>query len=88
MTCVMTMASTNSVGGYYRDGGVEAEDVIEAVTAGLSARDGWLLGNIIKYSIRCARKHENPDDDLSKANDYAHRLCKGMWRHEDGTKSK
>lgn len=52
---------------------------IEKVVDGLDGKDAYLLGNVLKYVIRAGKKN---DDDLDKANNYAHRLCTGMWRWE------
>ena len=49
--------------GHYDFGGVEVQDVIKAKLTP-EQYEGWLLGNIIKYSLRCnfkgqkARDHE------------------------------
>lgn len=52
---------------YYKAGGVEAIDVIEAW--GL----GFCLGNTVKYIARCGRKSENAVEDLKKAAWYLNR---------------
>jgi hypothetical protein len=59
--------------------GMEAEDVIEAVTSGLPATSAWLLGNVLKYALRAGRKGD-ASQDLGKAANYAHRLVTGRWR--------
>lgn len=52
---------------YYKAGGVEAIDVIEAW--GLD----FCLGNTVKYIARCGRKSENAVGDLKKAAWYLNR---------------
>lgn len=52
---------------YYKAGGVEAIDVIEAWGI------GFCLGNTVKYIARCGRKSENAVEDLKKAAWYLNR---------------
>ena len=68
---------------HYTGGGVETIDKILAVINGLPAEPAYLLGQIIRYCDRCDTKHDNPAQDLAKANNYAHKLITGEWRHED-----
>lgn len=63
------------------EGPVEAIEVIETITEGLPSTSAYLLGNVLKYALRAGRKGEAAID-LSKANNYAHRLVYGQWRHE------
>lgn len=65
---------------HYTGGGVETIDKILAVIDGLPAEPAYLLGQIIRYCDRCEDKHDNPAQDLAKANNYAHRLVFGEWR--------
>ena len=71
---------TNS--GHYTAGAVETIDKITAVTRGLTADQGYMLGNIIKYCDRAGLKGDAAED-LAKANDYAHRLLSGHWAHDE-----
>lgn len=64
---------------HYANKPTETVDAIEAVIDGLDARSGYLLGNIIKYVDRRDDKG-HPEQDLAKANNYAHRLVTGKWR--------
>lgn len=66
---------------HYRSGEIETIKKIEAVVDGLPARESYLLGNIIKYIDRAGKK-DDAYQDMSKANNYAHRLVYGEWRHE------
>ena len=66
---------------HYPDGSIEW---IEKVIDGLDAKSAYLLGNVLKYVIRAGKKN---DDDLDKANNYAHRLCTGRWRWEEGVET-
>lgn len=52
---------------YYKAGGVEAIDVIEAWNL------DFCLGNTVKYIARCGRKSENAVEDLKKAAWYLNR---------------
>ena len=58
-------------------GEIEAIEIIERIVDGLDGADAFLLGNVLKYALRAGRKGE---DDLDKANNYAHRLTTGEWR--------
>ena len=66
---------------HYRSGGIETIKKIEAVVEGLPAKEAYLLGNAIKYIDRAGKK-DDAYQDMSKANNYAHRLVYGEWRHE------
>lgn len=59
---------------YYKRGGVEAIDVIEAWGLGFS------LGNVVKYIARCGRKSDNVLGDLKKAAWYLNREIERMGR--------
>ena len=52
---------------YYKIGGIEAIDVIEAWGLGFS------LGNAVKYIARCGRKSDKVLEDLKKAAWYLNR---------------
>lgn len=69
--------------GWYTSGYVETIDKIEAVIDGLPAREAFLLGQVIRYADRAGLKDE-PEVDLGKANNYAHRLVTKRWRDVDG----
>lgn len=66
---------------HYTSGKLETIDKIEAVIDGLPDREAYLLGQIIRYVDRCEGKHDNPMQDLQKANNYAHRLVTRRWRN-------
>lgn len=66
---------------WYTSGCVETIDKIEAVIDGLPAREAFLLGQVIRYADRAGLKDE-PEVDLGKANNYAHRLVTGRWRDD------
>lgn len=66
---------------HYTSGKLETIDKITAVIEGLPAEAAYCLGQIIRYVDRCESKHDNPMQDLQKANNYAHRLVTGEWRH-------
>lgn len=68
---------------HYTGGKVETIDKIMAVISGLSPRDAFLLGQIIRYVDRCESKHDDPMQDLAKANNYAHKLLYDEWRRGD-----
>lgn len=68
---------------YYNAGQIETIDKIEAITRGLDGFDGFLLGNIIKYSDRAGMKDADAGKDFDKANNYAHKLTRGGWRKAD-----
>lgn len=68
---------------WYTSGYVETIDKIEAVIDGLPAREAFLLGQVIRYADRAGLKDE-PEVDLGKANNYAHRLVTKRWRDVDG----
>ena len=57
---------------YYGKGGLEAIDVIESFTDGLTAKEAILTGNALKYILRW--KHKNGVEDLKKAEWYLKRL--------------
>ena len=59
---------------YYKRGGIEAIDVIEAWGLGFS------LGNVVKYIARCGRKSDNVLGDLKKASWYLNREIERMGR--------
>lgn len=65
---------------HYTDGKMEAIDIIEAVIDGLPPKEAYSLGQIIRYVLRCKVKHDDPNLDLGKANNYAYRLVTGKWR--------
>lgn len=69
---------------YTSHGGLETIEKIEAIIDGLPAREAAMLANIIKYSDRAGLKN-SAEEDLAKANNYAHRLVFGHWRG-DGDK--
>lgn len=68
---------------HYASHGLETIEKIEAIIDGLPARKAAMLANIIKYSDRAGLKN-SAEEDLAKANNYAHRLVYGRWRGESG----
>lgn len=66
---------------YASHGGLETIEKIEAIIDGLPARKAAMLANIIKYSDRAGLKN-SAEEDLAKANNYAHRMVFGHWRGE------
>lgn len=66
---------------HYTAGNMETIEKIERVIEGLPADKAYRLGQVLRYFDRCERKHEDPEMDLAKANNYAHRLCTGEWRY-------
>ena len=71
----------------YYDGEMEAIDIIKEVADGVDGEAAFCLGNIIKYVLRAGRK-PGAQDDLKKANNYAHRLVYGEWRKYDKNQSR
>ena len=72
---------------HYANKPTETIDVIEYVVDGLDARSAYLLGNIIKYVDRRDEKG-SCEENLRKANNYAHRLVTGKWRKDKKAKCK
>ena len=66
---------------HYASHGLETIKKIEAIIDGLPAREAAMLANIIKYSDRAGLKN-SAEEDLAKANNYAHRMVFGHWRGE------
>ena len=59
---------------YYKRGGIEAIDAIEAWELGFN------LGNVVKYIARCGRKSDNVLGDLKKAAWHLNREIERMGR--------
>ena len=59
---------------YYKTGGIEAIDAIEAWGLGFN------LGNVVKYIARCGRKSDNVLGDLKKAAWHLNREIERMGR--------
>ena len=59
---------------YYKTGGIEAIDTIEAWGLGFN------LGNVVKYIARCGRKSDNVLGDLKKAAWHLNREIERMGR--------
>ncbi len=57
---------------YYKTGGIEAIDVIEAWNL------DFCLGNTVKYIARCGKKSDKVVEDLKKAAWYLNREIEGM----------
>lgn len=57
---------------YYKHGGVEAIDAIEAWELGFN------LGNVVKYIARCGKKSDKVVEDLQKAAWYLNREIERM----------
>lgn len=66
---------------HYEQGGRETIDIVEHVIAGVPSPQAFHLGCLLKYVIRAGKKGDM-DEDLAKANNFAHRLCTGEWRWE------
>lgn len=66
---------------HYTSHGLETIEKIEAIIDGLPAKEGALLSNVLKYFDRAGLK-DDAAQDLDKANNYAHRLVFGKWRHD------
>lgn len=71
---------------HYASHGLETIKKIEAIIDGLPAREAAMLANIIKYSDRAGLKN-SAEEDLAKANNYAHRLVYKHWRGDGGKDS-
>ena len=52
---------------YYDQGGIEVQDVIKAKLTP-EQYEGWILGNVIKYSLRCNWKGSKERDREKIAN--------------------
>lgn len=65
---------------HYTSHGIETIDKIEAVIDGLPADKAAALSNVLRYFDRAGMK-DDAAQDLNKANNYAHRLVYGKWRH-------
>lgn len=57
---------------YQMAGGLEVIDFIIGATAGLDGKDGYFVGNILKYVCRYSKK--NGLEDLKKAQWYLNKL--------------
>lgn len=66
---------------YQTSSGLEAIDVIEAFTEGLTGWEAVLTGNVIKYILRW--KNKNGLEDLKKARWYLDRLITKIERRID-----
>lgn len=66
---------------HYTSHGLETIDKIEAIIDGLPAKEAALLSNVLKYFDRAGLK-DDAIQDLEKANNYAHRLVYGHWKHD------
>jgi len=53
--------------GYYDQGGIEVQDVIKAKLTP-EQYEGWLLGNVMKYALRCNWKGSKARDQEKIAN--------------------
>lgn len=58
---------------YYKKGGIECYDAIQAATEGLPGPEAFCVGCAIKYIWRFANK-ENPEADITKAIWYLNKL--------------
>lgn len=66
---------------HYANKRTETIQAIESVCEGLDSRSAYLLGNVIKYVDRRDEKG-SCEENLRKANNYAHRLVTGEWRKD------
>lgn len=55
---------------HYNAGKVEVIELIEQLTAGYDGYTAYCLGNVIKYIARAPYKHDEPTEDLRKAERY------------------
>ena len=62
-------------------------DIIERIIEGLDSKSAARLFNVLKYAIRAGKKGDL-DQDIAKANNFAHRLCTGEWRWQHETEAK
>lgn len=67
---------------HYEYAGFQVIDIIEAVLPSDWAK-GFLLGNVIKYLLRCFRK--NGSENLHKAKWYLDRLCSQLDKEDIDT---
>lgn len=65
---------------HYCSGKLETIEKIKMVLEGIEGEAAYNLGNILKYFDRAGLKDDSAQD-LSKANNYAHRLTTGKWRN-------
>lgn len=63
---------------HYCSHGIETTEKIEHVIDGLPAKQAAMLFNVLKYFDRAGFKND-AEQDLAKANAYAHRLVYGCW---------
>lgn len=70
---------------HYTNHDIETIDVIEYVISEMSGANGYKLGNILEYTDRAPYKGKH-HEDMTKANNYAHRLCTGSWAIPDTIK--
>lgn len=67
---------------HYNSGKLETVEKIDVVIEGLPAKEAYYLGNVLKYFDRAGLK-DDAEQDLDKANNYAHRLVTGKWRWQE-----
>lgn len=77
--------SRDEKSGYYDFGGIEVVDVIKAKLTP-EQYEGYLLGNLIKYSLRCNFKGSK-DRDKEKMANYAKWLNEETGEPTDGLKT-
>ncbi len=65
---------------HYKQGDVECIDAIKSATQHLNGFEGYLVGNIIKYTWRF--DYKNGLEDLFKANWYLDKLIEQKVRNE------
>lgn len=63
---------------HYTQGGIECIGAIEAACTGLDGKEGYLVGQVIKYIWRW--KHKNSLQDLEKAKWYLERLIANVGK--------
>ena len=64
---------------HYESGGIPTIEIVEKAVDGISGKQAFFLGNVLKYALRAGKKGDAATD-LAKANNFAHRLCTGEWR--------
>lgn len=65
---------------YYERNGRTCMQAIAVLTENLCGEDAFIVGNIVKYIWRAGMKDgASFEEDLSKAADYALKLCTGRF---------
>lgn len=78
-----TMTDNVSHPAHYTYGRSEVIDIIRDATDGLPGFEGYLLGNALKYLLRCYHKNPSPTEDLLKARQYIDMLVTVIGEGEE-----